>query len=95
MRIHIHVHLSSLGRRQVLEVYQVMSLLGPCTPENHSDYPPVLTAILEIYPIFRRYDVMDLTTSQELFLNIRQYCVKLVKILLLPRKFVNMTLTSL
>ena len=46
VRISIHVFLLSIGRRQVLKIYQVTSLLRLRIPENHSDYPPVLIALL-------------------------------------------------
>ena len=59
----MHVHLSSIGRRQALKIYRVTSLLRLCIPENHSDYLPKLMALLEIIRIFRQYDVTALAAS--------------------------------
>ena len=58
--------LSSVRRRQVLEIYQVTSLLRLCIPGNHSDYPPVSMASLEIIPYFRQRDVIILATNKKL-----------------------------
>ena len=66
MRISIHVHFSPIERRQVLEIYQVTSLLPPRIAENHSDYTPVLLAILEIIPRIRHDYVTALAITQRI-----------------------------
>ena len=63
VEIRIHVYLSLVRRRQVLKVYQLTSLPRPCIPENHSDYPPILIALLEIIPIYRQCDVTSPAAS--------------------------------
>ena len=40
-----------------LKIYQLTSLPRLYVPENHSDYPPILIALLEIIPIYRQCDV--------------------------------------
>ena len=40
----------------ILKVYQLTSLPRLCAPENHSNYPPILIALLEIIPIYRHCD---------------------------------------
>ena len=46
--------------------YQVTSLLRPCIAENHSDYPPVLMAIIEIIPNNRHDHVTALAATQRI-----------------------------
>ena len=53
-----------------LKAYQLMSLPRICVPENHSNYPPILIALPEIIPIYRRCDVTAPAASERLISKI-------------------------